>query len=361
MTLSPDDWTVKASSLPIAFAQVREDPQLDLELCKSLPAGSTVVMIASGGETAIRLGRLPLRLHLVDMNPAQLVLSRLKWKLASLGDPLHAQAILGHLPLDPDVRSAELIQLLGELAAGKDILGPLDLVSSLGPDHVGRYERVFAELRTRLAPWQQPLLELLSRGAPVPGLGGTLIGEAMEQAFTEVMALPNLVCLFGEEATRNPRQSFSDHFIGRTYAAFRRTVPRENPFLWQILAGRFNGGFTYDWLRPDEGADAPLTSQVEWHHGKMIEVLEGMAPDSADLVHLSNILDWLSPEEGLLTLERARRVLRTGGRVMIRQLNSTLDIAAIDAGFEWDESLGRSMEERDRSFFYPGIFVGVKG
>lgn len=80
---SPDVWAVQASRLPLAFAQVREDPQLDLEIIAQHPKHPVIVMIASGGETAIQVARqLPAQLHLVDMNPAQLAITRLKWRLA---------------------------------------------------------------------------------------------------------------------------------------------------------------------------------------------------------------------------------------------------------------------------------------
>lgn len=51
---TPDAWAVAASRLPLAFAQVREDPRLDLEIISLLPDHPVIVMIASGGETAIQ-------------------------------------------------------------------------------------------------------------------------------------------------------------------------------------------------------------------------------------------------------------------------------------------------------------------
>ena len=54
---TPDAWALEAAKLPLAFAQVREDPRLDVELAETLPAGAVVVMIASGGETLVQLAR----------------------------------------------------------------------------------------------------------------------------------------------------------------------------------------------------------------------------------------------------------------------------------------------------------------
>src|SRR5262249_56082579 len=78
-------WVADAARLPIAFAQVREDPLLDLWVVERIEqAAARVLLIASGGCTAAALagsGRVA-QLHLVDPNPAQIALAR--WKLALL-------------------------------------------------------------------------------------------------------------------------------------------------------------------------------------------------------------------------------------------------------------------------------------
>lgn len=357
MSLPPDAWAIAASSLPLAFAQVREDPRHDLLLAEALPPGATVVMIASGGDTAACVGRLPLRLHLVDMNPAQLALSRVKWHLAGQGEVDSATEVLGHLPISGEERREKLGTILQDLDLSENVLGPMEMVSRLGPDHAGRYEITFAELRNFLTPWRTELDEALCSEIPVTNLDDSPLGEAMDAAFHEVMKLENLVCLFGEQATQNPKRSFGTHFALRTRGAFQRTPPCLNPFLWQILAGRFPPGRRYDWLT----AGGPLLADPQWHCGKMNEVLDSLAPDGADLIHLSNILDWLPAEAAQAMLDKVHRVLKPRGRVIIRQLNSSLDIPAVDSGFAWDEKLGREMESTDRSYFYPGIFIGAKG
>ncbi len=356
MSSSPDAWAVAASSLPLAFAQVREDPRQDFFLAENLLAGATVVMIASGGDTAAFLGRLPLRLHCVDMNPAQLALSRVKWHLAGLGAVEEAAALLGHLTMPDEERGKRLGTILEKLDLSDDVLGPMDIVSRLGPDHAGRYEFAFAELRTRLAPWRTSLDEVLCSEMPVTNLKGSLLGDALDSAFHEVMKLENLVCLFGEQATQNPRRSFGEHFAARTCGAFGRMPPCSNPFLWQILAGKFPHGHRYGWLN----AAHPLKAEPHWHLGKMDEVLDSLPAESADLIHLSNILDWLPVDSAQEMLAKTHRVLKSSGKVIIRQLNSTLDIPAMESGFLWDHELGRKMEASDRSYFYPGIFIGGK-
>lgn len=329
---TPDAWALEAAKLPLAFAQVREDPRLDVELAQTLPADATVVMIASGGETLVQLARLPLRrIHAVDMNPAQLALSRCKLHLAAHASADDATRLLGHeeMPL----RHEALQRICDELAMPADVFGPLDFVAEHGPDHAGRYERCFAELRRVRA-------------------GGAELDEALMQ----VMSLTNLVTLFGHEAAQNPRRPFHEHFAWRTRVALARAGAETNPFLRQMYAGAFAQGHRYDWLET-EGA---MRAEVVWQQGRMMEVLAGMPATSADMVHLSNILDWLSPAQAAQTLAAAARVLKRGGRVILRQLNSSLDMDVLAGDIVWDHELGRGMEQRDRSFFYPQILTGSR-
>lgn len=352
MSAGPDDWAQRAASLPLAFAQVREDPRLDLELARRVPAGGTVVMIASGGETASCLGRLPLRLVAVDMNPAQLALARVKWSLAGKRSADVVAALLGHLPMEAGARRRRMKDLLDELGLEEDVFGPSEWIAERGVDHGGRYEVCFAELRARLEPWRGELEAVLHSETPVVDFGSVWL----DAAFAEVMSLENLVCLFGKEATQNPRRNFSDHFAARTREVIGRMPPLENPFLWQILAGCFPPRCRYDWLEDDR----PVIAKVEWRQGKMDAVLDSMPAQSADMVHLSNILDWLSPGEAEATLRSVRRVLKPGGQVILRQLNSTLEIDGLEAGIAWDIERGKEMEARDRSYFYPRIHVGSR-
>ena len=362
VTTSADEWARDAAALPLAFAQVREDPQLDLQVVRQLPASPTVVMIASGGETAVALGRESLgALHLVDMNQSQLALTRLKWELAGRS-PEQSCAILGHTPMPPEERSVELMKLLSPLGLDAAVFGPREFVSLGGPDHAGRYERTFAALRSVLQPDQAQLEALLASHDPQWAARFTSpeadFGMALDRAFEQVMSLPNLVQMFGTGATQNPRRSFASHFAHRTRMALRRFPADSNPFLWQIFAGRFPPGHRYDWLQPECGGGTACQVTPIYHHGRMNEVLDSLSPRSVDLVHLSNILDWLSPGEAGATLASASRVLKPGGRVILRQLNSTLDIPAIPSALDWDLELGSHLESIDRSFFYPGIFVG---
>jgi hypothetical protein len=78
-----------------------------------------------------------------------------------------------------------------------------------------------------------------------------------------------------------------------------------------------------------------------------------------DMIHCSNVLDWLSPNQAIDLLSRCLKKLRPGGLVIIRQLNSTLDIPACEPRFRWLPAADR-LQRRDRSFFYRSLHIGRK-
>lgn len=321
-----DSWAEEAARRPVGFAQVREDAELDLAMARRAGPRASVVMVASGGCTAAALAGSPhvARIHLVDPNPSQVALCRLKLRWLQSREIRERLELLGHEPMNSGIRSRIVAAELESLGLPPRILGPLEFVGRFGPDFIGRYERVFEQLRRRLA-------------------------------FRETMSLPNLVALFGTAATANRRMPFSEHFRVQTRRALARWTVSENPYLSQMLRGRFDGART-PWLCAPRRTVLP---RISWAVEDMQSALH-RAEREFDLVHLSNILDWCSPQEARTTLRLARRALRPGGRLIVRQLNSTLRIPELGEGIEWDRIAGREFRRRDRSFFYRKIHVGRK-
>ena len=92
-TTAPAPWVFEMARRPVAFAQVREDAALDQWVVNQLRDGAEILMVASGGCTAAALATPKLsRLHLVDPNPAQLALARLKFRLLTTAGPGYSLA-----------------------------------------------------------------------------------------------------------------------------------------------------------------------------------------------------------------------------------------------------------------------------
>lgn len=355
-------WVVEAAALPVAFAQVREDPLLDQWVVDRLGEDAQVAMIASGGCTAALLAAESnvAWLHIVDPNPAQIALARLKLRLLQTCAPPDRLDLLGHSSMLPANRQARLQKELSDLQLAPDVLGPMALIAEVGPDHAGRYECVFAELRRDLVDQKSALEDLLRlmdpsdqarRVAP-----GTPLGSRLDSALDTVMALPNLARLFGEEATSNPAEPFARHFARRLRHVLGTLPACRNPYLWQMLLGRYPEEATAAWLTT---VAPPQWPRVTWAVCPMTETL-AENPTSFDFVHLSNILDWLTPEEARETMELAWTALRTGGWTLVRQLNSTMDIPDLGRMFEWFDAEANELHRGDRSFFYRSLHLGRK-
>lgn len=353
-------WLDRAKNLPLGFAQVREDPAIDEAIVDLAGDAVRVLMVASGGCTAAFLAASPKieLLHLVDPNPAQIALTRLKLGLLADSDTDARVRLLGHEEMQAEDRSQKIAARLGALGYSAEILGPEEYIAEVGPDHAGRYEELFAELRRALSAVQPQLQELLALRDPSEQArriaSNSPLGGAIDSAFREVMALPNLVALFGKGATGNPRMPFSDHFILQTRWILGNQPASGNPFLSQLFLGRFAPGAEHAWLRAATPASFP---RITWQVGSMIDAL-ALAEAEFDVVHLSNILDWLAPDAAREVLDLAAVALRPNGWLVIRQLNSTLDIRALGKRIAWDSGLSERLRGGDRSFFYRAIHVG---
>jgi S-adenosylmethionine-diacylglycerol 3-amino-3-carboxypropyl transferase len=355
-------WVRDAASLPVAFAQVREDPILDARMVERLEPNARVLMIASGGCTLAYLaaGSRAAQIDVVDPNPAQLALARLKLYLLRRCDPTERLALLGHAPLAAAQREERLRSILGTLGVPAESIGPPHLWAADGPDHTGRYEHVFAALRKHLHAHSAPIEQLLSLRDPQEQAQrvapGTVLGRALEDAFAEAMDLPILIRLFGEGATRNRVESFASHFAQRLRHVLGTLPAAENPYVWQVLAGRYPPGTPVPWLAEPIPTRIP---EINWIPSVMAEALQRVH-GAYDFVHLSNILDWLSPDEARTTLELAHAALRSNGWVLIRQLNSTLDIPKSGPGFEWHTTEAQALHACDRSYFYRALHLGKR-
>jgi S-adenosylmethionine-diacylglycerol 3-amino-3-carboxypropyl transferase len=241
-----------------------------------------------------------------------------------------------------------------------DVLGPQELVAEMGPDYAGRYEFVFAQLRAALQPVAEELAALLALRDPVEQAKrvapATRLGRAIDQSLNDVMDLSNLIALFGEGATRNRVEPFARHFAGRTRWALVNFPAADNPYLWQMYGGTYPKECRAPWLTAPAPRRLP---EISWARLPMAAALKDV-PGEFDFCHLSNILDWLSPDEAGTTLELAAAALRPGGWVLIRQLNSTLNIPSLGPGFNWHGAEAQAMHGRDRSFFYRQLHLGRK-
>lgn len=348
-------WTKKACEFPVGFAQVREDPLLDLDLINKLNINNVnAIMIASGGCTAALLAthKAMGELTIIDANQAQLALTQLKLSLIENHDSDERLAILGHSALSPKERQQWIKSTLSALNYSSECLGSLQEVSELGLDYIGRYEFLFKALQTCISPFREQLLNNINQSAVC---SETLI-DNLRNAFSKVMDLSNLVALYGEEATQNPMMPFWMHFFQQTTGALQSSLSAHNPFLSQMLLGEFCQQ-PYEWIKQPK---QQIKAKLIFEQLTLKDALEKKS-DYYHFVHLSNALDWLTLQEASQLLEVVEQSMVKGGVFILRQLNSSLDIPSLSSpNIQWQAIEGEDLLNQDRSFFYRRLLIGTK-
>lgn len=288
------------AAMDLKFAVVREDPLIEAAVLPDKSAPS-VLLVASGGCTALALQALrpDARFTLVDPNPAQL--AHVRRKVESLGRPV--------FNVGDDDRN--------------------------GLSECGQFESLFRSLRSFLAEFVGPRPDPAHRYWPV----------AFELFFSDAM----LVAMFGPDAVQHAAPgSYPQHFR----AAVERALGTDNPFLDHILHGCYRNALP---------AFLTLPHPPAWNFDYRLGMLEEL-PSFAeyDLVHLSNVPDWIPRERVTRLARRVAAELRPGARLTIRQLNNRVPIEADFPGVVFDDVLGDKLLARDRSLFYDRILVGEK-
>lgn len=307
------------------FAIVREDPEVERHLIERFDVRS-IALVASGGCTLLALAHMFPHIHFTvyDFNPVQLQLVR--DKVAHRAD------------------------------ASRFNVGDASLS---GFDQGGEFEGLFRMLRGFLLEFvitQRALEAFFSNDTPT-----TTRAEIVElwfdspywrDAFRLAFDHGFLDTMFTPAATQHAEPgSYPRYFQG----VFERTLSRPNahlnPFLQHVLLGYYR--------------DAPAWMEPDWEMPDVEYVLGGVPdlPDLArfDLIHVSNIFDWSTPEQIEAWCLHIKRHAKQGALVLLRQLNNHSDLSEyLQPEFRFDDDLGARLTESSRVQFYNRITVGVK-
>ncbi len=340
----------------IAFAQVREDPLIDEQVARALAerAGRPirVLMIASGGCTALGLLALPEvdRIVAVDANPAQLHWVELR-RAAIAHDQHAALCAPGAEPvyerLRPHLPAATAAYWDGHRA---------DLAE--GPLHCGRFEALFRELAAGLrAAGIDPFADARAAVA-APG---------WRPAFDAVFERGKLARTFGPAAVDySMDRSFGEHFADVVARALLRWPAGANYFLHQMLQERYadGPGGRPPCLQPQVQAAARARGldRLDLRPLRFTDAVEQLPAEAPfDLVHTSNISDWMPIAEMRAMLGRIAARLAPGGVVLGRRLNGDHHLADVFASvLAVDPARCEALQAADRSFFYREVVVGVR-
>lgn len=315
----------------VFFSQVREDPLIELRVLEDLGRPEArVLLIASGGDTALSLLTRPVgEVHALDPNPAQLHLVRFK-AAASRLPPEDRDVVLG-LAEGDRLGLYRALELPEEARAFWD--ARLEEVA-FGVNRVGRFEALFRRLAEALRT------------------------QGWDAAFAEVFDRDALRAVFGPAAVDySMDRGFDEHFKVALWVAMATWQRADNYFLDQVMLDRYGLACAG---RPPWMLEPLDLSRLRLHLGRFDEVLERLEGDF-DLVHTSNISDWMPVPELSAMIERVAERLTPGGALVARRLNGDHDLAAVvGRHLRVDEARSAREHLHDRSFFYSEVVVAYR-
>jgi len=351
------------------FAQVREDPLLEIQALAPL-SDARVVVVASGGCTAFSLIASGAKeVVAVDLNSTQNHLVELKAvALKRLVTP-ELMSFLGVAPGTPRRRArtyAMLRPYLSDAAtrfwdSNEAMLGRGALCCGVSERFIAAVVGVVKHLIHR-----EKNVERLLR---LDGL------DQQREFFAEVwnsrrwkLLFPLLLNRWTFNRTYDPgffreveNPSFAAHFRRLLEHALCEVPVRTNYFLHQMLAGTYPhdvpGGVPPYLERSRREFVRSRLDRLQLVDGGYAQYLETCDDETVDAFALSNIGEWLDPEGIDLLFEQVVRVARPGARVSFRNFVGHTSIPERFRSAIVDSGAGEEAIKRDRSCLQSRIVI----
>ena len=366
----------------LVYAQIWEDPVLDME-AMALGPGHRVVTIASGGCNAMSyLLADPAEVAAVDLNRAHVALSRLKRDAARyLPDHEHFFRLFGDAADPRNVAHFD--------AFLRERLDPATRAYWESRGLRGRRIRAFARglYREGLLGRFISLLHLVLRlhGKNPRRVLEADSPEAQRRRFEEVLApvldgrLVRTACrlpiaLYGLGIPPAQFRALADCAGGDLPKLLRERVERlvcgfpleDNYFAWQAFGRRYDverRRAVPPYLRPEAWTELRARAdRLVVRQTSVTDYLRTEPARSVDRYVLLDAQDWMSPRQLRALWHEIARTARPGARVVFRTGGETSPVEAVLPGAErahwhYDAAAARARVERDRSAIYGGVHV----
>lgn len=336
------------------FAQVREDPLLEIEALRPTAADTTVV-VGSGGCTALSLLAGGGRVVAVDNNATQNHLIELKVAAVALLPLRDALAFLGGASESGEIRMSSYAVLRGALTPA---------ARAYWDAHAGDVRRgvITAGVTERFITLLMRVLEACVHSrARIDRLLActTLVEQRVFYArvwdswrwrafFRLLLSRRSFDRVYDPAALRHARRSsFSGHFRRLAEHALTQLPVANNYFLHQMLTGRYPAevrGGVPPYLS-ERGAEALVAglSSLSIVDGTFTEYLRSCPGRGVTGFALSNICEWLSPGETDELFAEIARVARPGARLCFRNFVGWTAVPA-----RWRDVIVEDTEYGDR-------------
>jgi S-adenosylmethionine-diacylglycerol 3-amino-3-carboxypropyl transferase len=307
----------------IRYAQCWEDA--DILVAALQPAGRVCVSIASAGDNAFALlAAGAARVIALDLNPAQLACVALRAAgYASLTHPEFLQ-LLGCRPASPAARAALYNRcrpaLRPDVAAFWDARPEL-IASGIGS--AGKFENYFHIFRSRVLPLvhgRRRVSELLDTPRD-PAARRAFYSERWDTwrwrlLFRFFFSRRLMGALGRDPAFFNYVEgSVSDRILSRTRHALAELDPSANPYLHWILRGTHGSALPFALREENFQLIRQNLHRFEWHLSTVEDWLARPDATPADAFNLSDIFEYMSPNNTERILRAILAHARPGARL----------------------------------------------
>jgi S-adenosylmethionine-diacylglycerol 3-amino-3-carboxypropyl transferase len=359
----PSEAAQHADFSQIRYAQCWEDADILLEALAIQP-GDLCLSIASAGDNALAmLSRNPERVIALDLSPAQLAC--LELRVAAYRELNHSEILILMGSRDGNHRQALYQRCRSQLSADAQYFwdGHGDAIDR-GIGSAGKFERYFATFRQKILP-------LIHNQFRIHALLAPRTIEQRKQFYEQEWNTWRWQLLFRiffsrfvmGRSGRDPsffkyvEGSVADRILRRTQYALTTLDPAENPYLQWILTGQHQA-LPYA-LRPEhfETIRANL-DRLEWHCLSIEDYLEQAGENAIDRYNLSDIFEYLSPQNYRLLLEKIIHSGRKGGRLAYWNMLAPRSRPAELAEYLLPlTDLAQRLHAQDKAFFYSAFIV----
>lgn len=348
----------------IRYAQVWEDADILLDALDIQPDDECLSIASAGDNALAMLARGPRRVVALDLNPSQLACLELR--------------VAAFRRLD----NPELLELIGSRPSGRrpalyaairDLLSPdtrtfWDARSpqiAQGIGHAGKFENYFRLFRERIMPLvhsRRTIDRLLAprdldaRRSFYEDTWNTWRWRLLFNLFFSRTAMGAL----GRDPSffRYVEGSVADRILSRTRHALTELSPAENPYLQWILTGTHRTALPFYLREENIPAIRAHLDRLEWHLSPLEDFLSREKPGALSKFNLSDIFEYLSPENTTALLAHIAATARPGSRLAYWNMLAPRSAPeSLQDRIAPLRSLGADLLQQDKAFFYSAFIV----
>ena len=354
----------KADFSMIRYAQCWEDADILMEAL-NIRSAHTCVAIGSAGDNALAmLSQGPERLIALDISPAQVACLELR------------------VAAYKELKHGELLELIGSTASSRRLSlyrrcrsllsidtrqfwdhRPNDI--ELGIGSIGKLENYFRYFRTRVLPLIHPLDRInrlfeLNEIQDRERFYHNAWDNRRWRVIFKVFFSRFLLGCFGRDPNffNYVNGDVSKRFLARTHYGMTALNPSNNPYLQWIFFGCHKTALPCA-LRPENFEKIQKhIEKLEWRMQSIEDFLETQDAASIDRYNLSDIFEYMSPDNYQRLLERLIACGRSGTRLAYWNLLVPRQRPEYLANqLQSLSSLARELHLRDKTFFYSAFIL----